>query len=56
MDTDVSRLDFLYDDLYLYREQEEEYSIEDEYMEMMYDGYSKQDLLYDNSNFYTKIS
>lgn len=56
MDTDVSRLDFLYDDLYLYREQEEEYSIEDEYMEMMYDGYSKQDLLYGNSNFYTKIS
>lgn len=52
IDTDVSRLDFLYDDLYLYREPEEEYTVEDEYIEMMYEGYSRYDILYSYSDFY----
>ncbi|MFQ7075314.1 MAG: GIY-YIG nuclease family protein [Clostridia bacterium] len=42
----------MYDEIYLYREPEEEYSVDDEYMEMMYDGYSKNDLLYGYSDFY----
>lgn len=42
----------MYDEIYLYREPEEEYSVEDEYIEMMYDGYSKNDILHGYSDFY----
>lgn len=42
----------MYDEIYLYREPEEEYSVEDEYMEMMYDGYSKNEILYGFTDFY----